>query len=135
MLQDLYPHLLGFHGLFRWVVLVLAVVVIVIGFSGWSGAKPASASLVRSSIFFVLAMDLEFLIGVLLYFGASPALRSASIPHGVITFLAVICAHVTVAFSRKGSTDASKYRGAALAATISLLLLLGGIPWRALSNF
>ena len=27
MLQNLYPHLLGFHGLFRWIVLAAAVLI------------------------------------------------------------------------------------------------------------
>ena len=44
-------------------------------------------------------------------------------------FLAVICAHVGGALSRKGRTNLMKYRGAAVAYTISLLLVLSGIPW------
>jgi cation transport ATPase len=132
MLQNLYPHLLGFHGLFRWVVLVAAVVAIVVAFSGWSGTKPASTNLRRFSVIFVIAMDIELLIGLLLYFGASPALRSALASHTMLMVLAVICAHVGGALSRKGRTDQMKYRGAAIAYTISLLVMLAGIPWRGL---
>jgi hypothetical protein len=132
MLQNLYPHLLGFHGLFRWVVLVAAVVAIVVAFSGWSGTKPASTNLRRFSVIFVIAMDIELLIGLLLYFGASPALRAALATHTMLMVLAVICAHVGGALSRKGRTDQMKYRGAAIAYTISLLVMLAGIPWRGL---
>jgi hypothetical protein len=132
MLQNLYPHLLGFHGLFRWVVLVAAVVAIVVAFSGWSGTKPASTNLRRFSVIFVIAMDIELLIGLLLYFGASTVLRSALASHTILMVLAVICAHVGGALSRKGRTDQMKYRGAAIAYTISLLLMLAGIPWRGL---
>ena len=128
MLQNLYPHLLGFHGLLLWVVLAAAVAAIFFAFSGWSGGKPASANLARFSIIFVIAMDIEFLVGVLLYFGGSPASRTAFVRHGALMLLAVVCAHVGGAFSRKGRTDAMKYRGAAIAYTISLLLLLLGIP-------
>jgi hypothetical protein len=77
MLQNLYPHLLAFHGLFRWVVLAAGVAAIFVAFSGWSGTKPASANLGRFSIIFVIAMDIEFLTGLLLYFGASPITRAA----------------------------------------------------------
>ena len=49
--------------------------------------------------------------------------------HTALMFLAVICAHVGGALSRKGRTDLMKYRGAAIAYTISLFLMLSGIPW------
>ena len=132
MLQNLYPHLLGFHGLFRWIVLAAAVAAIVVTFSGWSGTKPPSTNLRRFSVIFVIAMDIELLIGLLLYFGASPTLRTAMASHGILTLLAVVCAHVGGACSRKARTDLMKYRGAAIAYTISLLLMLAGIPWRPL---
>lgn len=132
MLQNLYPHLLGFHGLFRWIVLAAAVAAIFVAFSGWSGAKPPSANLRRFSVIFVIAMDIEFLVGLLLYFGASPTLRSAFLTHSALMLLAVVCAHVGGALSRKARTDLMKYRAAAIGYAISLLLMLGGIPWRSL---
>ena len=145
MLQNLYPHLLAFHGLLRWVVLAAAVAAILVALSGWSGTKPADKNLRLASVIFVIAMDLELLIGLLLFFGASPITRAAlanlgeamknhesrffTIEHTVLMLLAVTCAHVGAALSRKGRTDLAKYRGAAIAYLISLLLMLGGIPW------
>jgi hypothetical protein len=145
MLQNFYPHLLAFHGLLRWVVLAAAVAAIFVALSGWSGTKPASTNLGRFSVIFVIAMDIEFLSGLLLYFGASPITRAAlanigeamkyheprffAVEHTALMFLAVICAHVGGALSRKSRTDLMKYRGAAIAHTISLLLMLSGIPW------
>jgi hypothetical protein len=129
MLQNLYPHLLGFHGLFRWIVLATAVAAIFVTFSGWSGTKPPSTNLRRFSVIFVIAMDIELLVGLLLYLGASSSLRSTFAAHSVLMLLAVICAHVGGASSRKARTDVMKYRGAAIAYTISLLLMLAGIPW------
>jgi hypothetical protein len=66
--------------------------------------------------------------GFLLYFGASPTLRSAYIAHGVIMFFAVLFAHIGGALTRKAPSDAMKYRGPAIAWTISLLVMLAGIP-------
>ena len=145
MLQNLYPHLLAFHGLLRWVVLAAAIAAILVAFSGWDGTKPASKNLRRFSVIFVIALDLELLTGLLLYFGASPVVRAAfanmgeamkqpearffTVEHTLLMLLAVVCAHVGAALSRKGRTDLTKYRGAALAYTVSLLLVLGGIPW------
>ena len=144
MLQNLYPHLLAFHGLFRWVVLAAALAAIFVALSGWSGTKPASTNLQWLSVIFVIAMDIEFLTGLVLYF-VSPITRAAlanigeamkvyeprffTVEHTALMFLAVICAHVGGALSRKGRTDLMKYRGAGIAYTISLLLMLSGIPW------
>jgi hypothetical protein len=145
MLQNLYPFLLAFHGMLRWVVLAAAVAAIFVALSGWTGAKPAGTNLRRFSVIFVIAMDLQLLIGLFLYFGASPITRAAlanlgeamknqesrffAVEHTTLMLLAVICAHVGAALSRKGRTDLTKYRGAAIAYIISLLLVLGGIPW------
>ena len=128
MLQNLNPHLIGFHNLFRWILLAAALAAIIVAFSGWTGLKPTSPILFRLGVIFVIAMDLELISGVFLYFGASVALRSALIPHGVIMFFAVLCAHIGGVLMRRGATDAMKYRGAAIAWTISLLLMLAGIP-------
>jgi len=145
MLQNLYPHLLAFHGLMRWVVLAAAVTAILVALSGWSGTKAADKNLRLASVIFVIAMDLELLVGLLLFFGASPITRAAlanlgeamkshesrffTVEHTLLMLLAVMCAHVGGALSRKGRTDLAKYRGAAIAYLISLLLMLGGIPW------
>jgi len=128
MLQDLYPHLQGFHGIFRWLVLFLALVAIVVGFSGWPGRKPAGRNLFRFGLVYVLAMELELITCVLPYLGASSNLRSAFIVHGVLMFLAVLFAHIGGALTRKAPTDAMKYRGSAIAWLFSLLLIFAAIP-------
>jgi hypothetical protein len=145
MLQNFYPHLLAFHGLLRWVVLAAAVAAIFVAISGWKGKRPVNGMLLRFGIIFILAMYLEFLLGLLLYFGASPLtkmafqnmaaamkdheLRFFAVDHTAYMFVALILAQVGVALSRKGKTDLAKYRGAAICYSLSLLLMLAGIPW------
>ena len=128
MLQNLYPSILSFHEWFRWALLAAALGAIAIAFSGWSGRKPPAPLLFRLGLLFVVAMDLELISGLLLSFGATATVRSAFIPHAVIMFLAVLLAHIGALLTRKAATDAMKYRGAAIAWTLSLLIMLGGIP-------
>ncbi|HEY3664075.1 MAG TPA: hypothetical protein VGL24_13055 [Chthoniobacterales bacterium] len=145
MLQNLYPHLLAFHGLLRWVALAAAVAAILVALSGWGGTKPAGKNLRLASVIFVIVMDIQLLIGLVLFFGASPITRAAmadfgaamkehesrffTVEHTLLMLLAIICAHVGAALSRKSRTDVAKYRGAAVAYLLSLLLMLGGMPW------
>jgi hypothetical protein len=128
MLENLYPRIAGFHGLFCWIVLATGVSAICVAFSGWRGTKPPGASLFRLGLLFVVAMDLELISGVLLYLGGVPILRSAFLAHGVVMFLAVSCAHIGAALTRKGPTDALKHRAPAIVWTISVLIMLAGIP-------
>ena len=130
MLQNLHPHLVGVHGLFRWVALVLALAAIIIAYSGWSGRKPATPMLFQVGLLFVIAMDIELITGVLLYLGDVPILRSAFLGHCIVMALAVAFAHVGGALTRKSPTDVLKYRAPAVVWTISLLVMLAGIPRR-----
>jgi len=141
----MYPHLLAFHGLLRWVALVAGIIAVIVAVSGWSGRKPVSPGLLRSGIAFVITMDVQLLIGLILYFGVSPVtkmafqnmaaamkvheLRFFAVEHTTYMLLAVILAHVGGAISRKGKTDRGKYRGASVCYILSLLLMLAGTPW------
>ena len=145
MLQNLYPHLLAFHGLLRWVALAAAIAAILVALTGWSGTKPAGRNLRLASVIYVITMDIQLLLGLLLFFGASPITRAAmsdfgaamkehesrffTVEHTLLMLLAIICAHLGAALARKGRTDSVKYRGSAVAFVFSLLLMLGGIPW------
>lgn len=130
MIQNLYPHVFAFHALFRWVVFAIALAAIFVASSGWSGTKSAGANLLRFGIVFVIAMDIEFIAGLFLYFGTTPVTRAAVASHALLMLLAVVCAHAGAALSRKGRTERMKYRGAAIAYAISLLLMLSNISWR-----
>jgi len=141
----LYSHLLTAHNLIRWFLLAAAVVAVFAAASGWNGRKPVSPMLRRSGSVFVAAMDVQFVIGIILYFWLSHVtqvafqnmalaikdheLRFFSVEHVAYMFIAVVLAHVGAAVSRRAKTDRAKYRGATIAYSLSLLVMLAGIPW------
>ncbi len=145
MMQTAYPYLLAFHNLLRWVVVAAALAATIVGASGWSGSKASNQPLRRLSLLFVASMDLQFLLGLALYFGASPIVHQAlqnmsaamkvkelrffSVEHTTAMLLALILAHVGGALARKAKTVAGQYRGATICFALSLLLVLAGIPW------
>lgn len=144
MLSSLYQPVLMVHGIFRWIVLAAAVAAVVVSLSGWLGKKPWSVNARRAGLIFVGMMDLQFLIGLVLY-AASPVIKTAwqdmkvamkdhdlrffAVEHTAVMLLALILAHVGSVLSKKASTDAAKYRLAAIWYGISLLLILSRIPW------
>jgi len=128
MLESLYPHIAGFHSIFRWVVLIASIAALFVAFGGWRGTKPPGPSLLRLGVIYVLTMDLELISGLLLYFGGSSNLRSIFLSHLVAMLMAVLLAHIGGALTRKAPTDALKFRGPAVAWALSLLVMLAGIP-------
>ena len=141
----LYGQLLVAHNLVRWIVLVAGIIALGMAFTGWSGHKPMEPRVRRWGALFVATLDLQFLLGLILYFLVSPItnlafqnmaaamkdheMRFFTVEHTTYMLIAIIAAHVGSALSRKGRTDTRKYRGAAIGYGISLLVILAGIPW------
>lgn len=144
--MDFYVLTLSLHNLLRWVVLLLGIVVVVLMFMGWFGKRPWSGSSRKWLSYYAVSMDVNLLIGLLLYFFLSPLtaqvianfgaamggdheLRFFGVEHITTMIVAVIFAHLAVAFAKRGMTDGKKFRNAALWNLASLALLLVAIPW------
>ncbi len=141
----MYGFLLGFHNFFRWVVLLLAAFALVRTYSGWLGKRSWMPADRNAGLFFRIGMDIQFLIGLLLYFFFSPITRAAFanfraamgsrelaffvIEHGVTMLIAVILVHVGSAFSRRANGDNAKHRSAAVFFSLAALAVLIAIPW------
>jgi hypothetical protein len=133
----------------RWVVLVLAVVTVVRAFSGWLGKKEWAALDKRLGLFFTSSIDVQVLLGLILYILLSPITRSAlqdfgaAMSNAVLRFwavehlfsmaVAVALAHVGRALSKRATTDTSKHRRAAIWFGLATLAILVAIPWPFLS--
>jgi hypothetical protein len=143
--QMTYAYLLAFHSWVRWIVLVGAVLAVAASIRGWSSRTALASPWNRFSTLFVAAMDLQFLIGLILYLAVSPLTRAAfanmaaamkdheqrffTVEHTTYMLIALVLAHVGGVWTRKGKADPTRYRGATIAFGISLLLILAGIPW------
>jgi hypothetical protein len=141
----MYAFVLDVHNIIRWVALVLGIVVAVIAFLGWFGKKDWSERDRKWGMYFTSAMDLQLLLGLLLYFFLSPLTKQAfqnfsaamsnsglsffAIEHPLAMILAVVFAHLGSALSKKAPDSVGKYKRAALWYTLSVLLLIIGMPW------
>jgi len=143
-MSSLYPLILAVHDDLRWLVLLSALVAIGVAATSLSGKRPFSPLGRRSGVVFISLMDLQFLLGLTLcflspwvaQFWAAPAAamkvkeaRFFGLEHLIIMLIALAFAHVGVARSKRGATAASSYRTALLWFTLSLILILAGIPW------
>lgn len=117
------------HSIWRWVVLVAAVVAIVGAFMGRSGNAPSWSG--KSGRFYSIALDLQVLIGLIIWVGYSGWGMGAFFGyiHPIVMLVALSIAHMGRGKEKK-ALAAGKTEGVALWSYVaSLALILGFIPW------
>jgi hypothetical protein len=124
--------LVDIHSIFRWVVLSTAVLAIAIAFMSATGARRWGVLGDRSSLFFTIAMDIQFLTGILVWVLERRWEGDAVLGwfHPLAMLVAVALAHVGRARADRdrNATSIDKGRQAALFFTASLLVVLIAIP-------
>jgi hypothetical protein len=145
----LYAAVLTLHSWIRWLVLLTGVAAFGRAAAGASGRKPWRPSDDRAGFWFVMALDTQVLLGILLYaffshdthrafadFGAAmknSGLRFWAVEHGVGMLLGVALAHIGRARTRK--TDSlRRHRVAAIFFGLALAVILASIPWPGTPN-
>ena len=141
----MYSALLGLHSWLRWAVLILAVLAVVRALGG-RGGRPWTSGDDNVGRWFIISLDTQFLIGLILYAFVSPIttqiifpdfggamrnsmLRFWAVEHLVGMTIAIALAHVGRGKARKATSDARKHALSALFFGLALIVLLASIPW------
>lgn len=140
-----YSIILAAHNLMRWVVVILAIYALVRVYMGWFGNKDFTESDRKSLSWYSIGLDIQLLLGLLLYFVLSPITTTAFrnfgpamsdsgvrfflVEHSLLMIIAVVLGHVAVAAARRGTVASSKFRRGAIWLTLSVLCVLLAIPW------
>ena len=141
----MYQFTLAAHNIMRWVVVVLAVYALVRIFMGVFGKREFTETDRKALSFYAIGMDVQLLLGLLLYFFLSPittaafgnfgaamsnsAIRFFAVEHILLMVVAVVLAHLATVVARRATTSASKFNRAAIWLTLSVLAVLAAIPW------
>ncbi len=149
MLESLYPILLSIHNAWRWVALLGVLCALLVGVRGFFGRRPWDASAERTGRLAVLVMDVQLVLGVVLYAGVSPVTRLMftnyraamkgfetrffGMEHLSLMILAVALTHVAKVRASRLSRDRGKYRTGVMFYGATLGLMLRATPgWRPL---
>ncbi len=141
----MYNAVLILHSFVRWLVIVIGIVAFVRAFRGLYGKEMWTPADDRVGMAFTMSMDVQVLLGLLLYvffspltriifrdFGAAMAnagTRFFAVDHIFLMIVALVLAHVGRAASRRAQAAAAKHRRAAIFFGLALLLILVSIPW------
>jgi hypothetical protein len=129
----------------RWVVVILAVYALVRIYMGLFGKKEFTETDRKSLSFFSISLDIQLLLGLLLYFVFSPlttmalgnfgaamkdsTMRYFAVEHALMMVIAVILGHVAVIMAKRATDSGAKFRRAALWDTLAVLAVIFAIPW------
>jgi uncharacterized membrane protein YiaA len=122
--------LIAIHSIFRWVVLLTAVLAIAVAMMSATGTRRWGMIGDRSSLFFTIAMDIQFLIGLLIWVLGRRWEGDIALGwfHPLLMLGAVALAHVGRARADRNATSTDKGRQAAIFFTASLFVILIAIP-------
>lgn len=136
---------LGLHNLIRWVVIAAGVWATLRFWRGWLGRRTWGSGESTAARLFVIVLDVQLLVGIVLYAFFSPLTRGAFkdmgaamrdapvryfvVEHVAVMLIAIVAAHVASARLKRAASDAAKFQIAAMWFGIALAAVLGFVPW------
>jgi hypothetical protein len=146
----MYGTVLLIHSLVRWAVLLAGILAAARGISGWRSRRPWTLPDERAGFWFLVALDLQLLLGLLLYAVLSPitwaafqdfggAMRESvarfwAVEHAFGMLVAVALAHIGRSRVHKTGNDGKRHKLAAIFFTLALIVVLTSIPWPGLKH-
>jgi hypothetical protein len=141
----MYLPVLVLHSLLRWLVLFAGVLAVSRALTGILGPRPWTPTDARSGRLFVLSIDVQTLLGLVLYGILSPITKGAfedmvvamrnstlrfwAVEHIAMMLVALVLAHIGRARSKAASSDAAQHRQAAIFFTLALVIVFMAMPW------
>lgn len=140
----MYEILLAIHSYLRWIISILAVFVIFKAILGLVNKSEFTNGDSKSGLFFMISCDIQLLIGMILYFWASPITTSAfanfgaamkdkelrfwAVEHIAGMLIAWVLVHIGRAKSKKG-TDVGKHKSSLIYYGLAIVIIMASIPW------
>jgi hypothetical protein len=141
----MYAAALLLHSWLRWLVIAAGLLAVGRALGGRAKGRAWGPHDDRAGRLFAVALDVQVLVGLLLYFVLSPvvtaaradvaaamrtsALRFWLVEHLVAMLLAIVLAHVGRTRVRRAMSDRQRFTRAAVYFGLALLLVLAGTPW------
>ena len=141
----MYPVFITLHSILRWAIVLAALFVLIRAITGISFKRGWMKMDDRAGLWYTIFMDVQVLIGIILYFFLSPTTKIAlqnfgaamgdsgvrffAVEHVVGMLIGVTVAHIGRSLARKAPTNIQKHRRSAIWTVVSLLIVLASIPW------
>jgi len=139
----MYQFIISIHNIVRWIVIIAAIYALFRAYRGWFRKKLWTETDRKAGLYFSLAFDIQFLLGLILTV-VSPLVRSIIssfqnamtidelrliVEHIPLMLVALILVHVTSVFAKRAGDDVTKHRRAAIGYTLAFIVMILAIPW------
>jgi hypothetical protein len=144
----MYSLVLLLHSWLRWAALAAGIYATFAAAADSTGARAARTD--RAGLAFVTLVDIQLLLGLLLYLVLSPftkealrdfgaamhnsGLRFWAVEHSMTMLAAVILVHVGRVLARKAATPSSRRVRQMVCFGLAVVLMVVAIPWPGLAN-
>jgi len=144
----MYGTVLAIHSWIRWIAIVAAIGTTLAALGNRTRGPDSAAD--RWSLFAMTALDVQMLIGLILYFALSPftsramedfsaamkngPLRFWAVEHVSTMLAAVVLAHVGRVLARKAASPEAKRTRLLVCFGLATLLVMIGTPWPGMAN-
>ena len=132
----MYNTIVIIHSLVRWLILLFGIWAVIRALMGVSGRSPYGASDAKAGLFFMIFLDIQMLLGIILLFISpyvsfdmgttmkTPGLRFFTVEHTLMAIIAIAFVHIGRSRIKKLGDDAKKHRTALIFFGVALLLIL-----------
>ena len=141
---EAYGLVLAIHSTLRWAVLGAGLVATAAAWADRFGSKSWTDTTAAAGRAFAVAMDLQFVVGLVLYLVLSPTVAAGlgnvsgamndaqhrfwMVEHPAAMIVALVLAHIGVAKSRRAASS-DGHRSSAWYFTLAFLLVAAALPW------
>jgi hypothetical protein len=142
---DMYASVLFLHSWLRWLVVLFALIALGRAIAGATGRRPWLPADDRAANLFLRTLDLQVLLGLLLYFVLSPITRGAlsdfggamqvdatrfwAVEHVFGMLAATALAHIGHKRVQRIQDHGRKHRVTAIFFALALIAIMAAIPW------
>ena len=146
----MYTTVLALHSWLRWAVVIAALIAALRAVSGVVRRRRWTRADDRAGFWFVNLIDLQMLLGLIMYFFLSPITKAAmldfgkamsnsglrfwAVEHVFGMIVAIAIAHAGRARTKKVRDDVSRHRVAAICFVLALLAIVVSSPWPGTPN-
>ncbi len=140
-----YTLVLALHNIMRWAVLIAGLMAASRALYALLGQRQWTSTDNRLGLIFMIAVDVQVLLGLILFFFLSPITREAfrdmgaamaapdirfwSVEHVVAMGSVLLLAHLGRSLSRRAKEDGRRNMWASIFYTLAVVVMILGIPW------
>jgi hypothetical protein len=141
----MYSSALWLHSILRWAVLITGAIAWFRSIGGGTARRAWTSKDDLWGMIFISAVDIQLLVGLLLYIVLSPftkiafqdfggamanqSLRFWAVEHAAGMLVGIVLAHVGRVRIKKASTDARRHRLAMIFFGLALIVMIVSVPW------